>query len=61
MDQDRFYLVWSSCCFCFGKFLLHLFLDIGQELHSFSANMLVAMQLGKHDSFFFFFFLGGAR
>ena len=21
--------------------------------------MLVAMQLGKHDSFFFFFFLGG--
>ena len=42
-----FYLMRSSCCFCFGKFLLHLFLDTGQKLRSFSANMLVAMQLGK--------------
>ena len=45
-SRPAFYLIWSSYCFFFGKFLLHLFLDTGQKLISFSTNMLVAMQLG---------------
>ena len=53
MDQDWFYLVRSSCCFYFEKFLLNPFLDVGQKLHSFYANMLVAMQLGTRAKIFF--------
>ena len=56
-SRPVFYLMQLSYYFCFGKLLLHLFLDIGQKLHSFSANMLAAMQLGKNARCFFFFFV----
>ena len=55
-----FYLMQSSCCF-FEKFFLHLFLDTGQKLDSFSANVLVAIQLGKHANFFWGGGGGGVR
>ena len=54
-SRPVFYLMQLSYYFCFGKLLLHLFLDIGQKLHSFSANMLVAMQLGKHVRYIYIY------